>query len=160
MSRKSLLGATLLVLGLAGIAPVWAGGPPPWAPAHGWRAKHHYTYYPEGEVYYAPDTRMWFWLDDGGWRSGISLPVAFQGYVVGNGVSIELDDERPYVEHTYVVEHYGGRPAHFRDRDDRDHDRGWDRDRDRHYDRDHDRDHGHDRDHDRDRGHDRHDDEH
>ncbi|SFS19662.1 hypothetical protein SAMN05216570_4082 [Dyella sp. OK004] len=154
MSHKTLLSTTLLVLGVACAAPVWAGGPPPWAPAHGWRAKHHYTYYPEGEVYYAPDTRMWFWLDGGSWRSGISLPIDFQGYVRTGGISIDLDDERPYVEHTYVVEHYGGRPAHYRDRDDRDRDHGWDRDRG------HDRDRGDDRDHDRGHDRDRHDNDH
>lgn len=144
MSRKILLNTALLALGVACAAPVWAGGPPPWAPAHGWRAKHHYTYYPEGEIYYAPDTRMWFWLDGGSWRSGISLPLDFQGYVRTGGVSIELGDERPYVEHTYVVEHYGGRPPHYRDRDDhgRDRDRGGDHDRGHDRDR-HDDDHDH-----------------
>ncbi|WP_266169379.1 hypothetical protein [Dyella subtropica] len=151
MSHKTLLlSAALLVLGTACAAPVWAGGPPPWAPAHGWRAKHHYTYYPEGEVYYAPDTRVWFWLDGGNWRSGISLPMEFQGYVRTGGVSIDLDEDRPYVQHTYVIEHYGGRPPHH-DRDD------WDRDRDRDHERGHDK---HDDDHGRGHGrdHDKHDD--
>jgi hypothetical protein len=110
MSRKALLSAALLALGAACALPAWAGGPPPWAPAHGWRAKHHYTYYPEGEIYYAPESRLWFWLDGGSWRSGISLPLDFQGYVRTGGVSIELDADRPYVRHDYVVEHYGGRP--------------------------------------------------
>jgi hypothetical protein len=137
MVRKTLLSTALIALATAcATLPAWAGGPPPWAPAHGWRAKHHYTYYPEGEIYYAPESRVWFWLDGGNWRSGVSLPIDFQGYVRGGGVSIELDADRPYARHDYVIEHYGGHPPrHGRDRDDR----GW----------------GHDRDHDRDRGHDR-----
>lgn len=141
MSRKLLFGAVFLALGVACAFPAAAGGPPPWAPAHGWRAKHHYTYYPEGEIYYAPESRVWFWLDGGNWRSGVSLPVDFQGYVRTGGVSIELDADQPYVRHDYVIEHYGGRPPrHGRDRDWDDRGRGHD-DHDRGHDRDHDRDH-------------------
>ena len=148
MSRKTLLSTALLALAAACALPAWAGGPPPWAPAHGWRAKHHYTYYPEGEVYYAPESRVWFWLDGGSWRSGVSLPIDFQAYVRTGGISIDLDADRPYERHDYVVEHYGGHPPrHGRDRDwdDHDHGRGHDRDRDRDHDRDRDRDR--DRDH-------------
>lgn len=45
--------------GRAGDSPPWVrghreheGGPPPWAPAHGYRAKHSYHYYPSAEVYF------------------------------------------------------------------------------------------------------------
>jgi len=83
--------------------------PPPWAPAHGYRAKQYpYVYYPRSEVYYAPQTQLWFWLDGGRWRVGASLPV---GVVVAGvpGVSAALGGDRPYEHHPYVVEHYGGR---------------------------------------------------
>lgn len=124
--KRFLLGATVLILAAAVAAPtVVQADPPPWAPAHGWRAKHQYTYYPRGEVYYARDTHMWFWLDGGNWRSGLRLPGDFQAFVQVGGISIELGSERPYVEHTYVVEHYGGRPPRYMRHDrDRDHDRG------------------------------------
>lgn len=87
--------------------------PPPWAPAHGYRAKQYrYVYYPAYEVYYAPETRLWFWLDGGGgWRFGANLPT---GAMVGGapGVSIVLDTGRPYERHDYVVEQYGRRDRH------------------------------------------------
>jgi len=98
-----------LTLGSAGIvAPVALADPPPWAPAHGWRAKHQYVYYPSAEVYYAPTSRMWFWLGGDGWQAGVSLPLALQGYVQAGGVNISLDVDRPYLRNDYVVQRYGG----------------------------------------------------
>lgn len=82
--------------------------PPPWAPAHGKRAKqqHVYTYYPEYGFYYAPESRMWFWLEGSDWRVGASLPLDYRPYASG-GISIELDTDKPYEEHDLVVERYG-----------------------------------------------------
>jgi hypothetical protein len=138
--KRILLSASLALLAGAVALPAAAQhGPPPWAPAHGWRAKHRYVYYPDSEVYYAPDTRMWFWLDGGDWRSGVSLPLGLQAYVRVGGVDIELGTAQPWVEHTYVVDHYGGRRVDWHRRD-------YDRDRD-HGDGDPDRGHGHGRGH-------------
>lgn len=104
--RMAGLAALALLGGWLTAAPALAD-PPPWAPAHGYRAKQYrYVYYPEYEVYYAPETRLWFWLDGGRWRFGATLP----GYLplVGvPGVSIILGSERPYYEHRVVIEHYG-----------------------------------------------------
>lgn len=107
--------------------------PPPWAPAHGQRAKQYrYVYYPDYQVYYAPETRMWFWLGGGQWRAGVSLPT---GIAVGGvpSVSLVLDTGVPYERHDYVIQQYGrGRGG---DRD------GWDRGDD-HEGRGHGKDHG------------------
>ncbi|HEX7324951.1 MAG TPA: hypothetical protein VF292_06320 [Rhodanobacteraceae bacterium] len=103
--------AIVALVALAGAAfstvPAQAD-PPPWAPAHGWRAHHQYVYYPSAEVYYAPDTRMWFWLGGNGWQAGVSLPAALQGYVQVGGVNISLDVDRPYLHNMDVVRRYGG----------------------------------------------------
>lgn len=120
---KLLLATAIALAASLPSAPVLAD-PPPWAPAHGYRAKQYrYVYYPAYEVYYAPETQLWFWLDGGRWRTGVSLPA---GVVVGGvpGVSIVLDTGRPYEEHAYVVEHYGRRDRHG--------------EHERHYHRDHD----------------------
>lgn len=120
--------AALFVLALTSAAlaaPTAYADPPPWAPAHGWRAKHRYVYYPSAEVYYAPDTRMWFWLGGNGWQAGVSLPVALQGYVQVGGVSIDLDVDRPYLRNDYVVRRYGGHQQRWRgDEDDQGHGHG------------------------------------
>lgn len=109
--HKQIVKPALISLLAAWLAlpPPALADPPPWAPAYGYRAKQYrYVYYPRYEVYYAPETQLWFWLDGGRWRAGASLPT---GVVVAGvpGVSVVLGAERPYREHAYVVEHYGGR---------------------------------------------------
>ncbi|HJW24337.1 MAG TPA: hypothetical protein VJ576_05505 [Rhodocyclaceae bacterium] len=106
-SLPKLLMAAALAAGCAlPAAPAFAD-PPPWAPAHGYRAKQHrYIYYPEYQVYYAPETQLWFWFGGGQWRTGVSLPA---GMFIGGapGVSLMLDTGYPYQRHGYVVERYG-----------------------------------------------------
>lgn len=142
--RTTLLLATLAAAGIA--APAFAD-PPPWAPAHGHRAKvereYRYVYYPARQVYYEPQQHLWFWMNGGSWQFGVNLPMQYQPYVT-TGVPVVLETSRPYTQHVYVEEHYG-RPWRAR------HDHGHDRDR-----RDHDRRDRDDRDHDHDRGHGRH----
>ncbi|NJD35253.1 MAG: hypothetical protein FIA96_10550 [Betaproteobacteria bacterium] len=113
-NRLSGSAAMALLAGwLALPSPVLAE-PPPWAPAHGYRAKlHRYVYYPQHEVYYAPTSQLWFWLDGGNWRAGAILPgrIAVAG---SQGVAVVLGTERPYEMNTYVVERYGKRHSHRR----------------------------------------------
>lgn len=73
-------------------------GPPPHAPAHGYRAKHHYHYYPAAECYRDADSGLWFYLSGDGWKMGASLPVDLR-VRLGSSVSLELDTDRPYVHH-------------------------------------------------------------
>ena len=113
--------AVVALLAMAGttlVAVPALADPPPWAPAHGWRAHHQYVYYPSAEVYYAPDTRMWFWLGGAGWQAGVSLPAALQGYVQVGGVNISLDVDRPYLRNAEVVRHYGGHERRWEGDDD------------------------------------------
>lgn len=111
--------AVLTVASLGLVATPALADPPPWAPAHGWRAKHQYVYYPSAEVYYSPVSRMWFWMGGNGWQAGVDLPLALQGYVSAGGVNISLDVDRPYLQNDDVVRRYGG------------HQRQWWRDGDR-----------------------------
>ncbi|MCK4379277.1 MAG: hypothetical protein KAW01_08045 [Deltaproteobacteria bacterium] len=71
-------------------------GPPPWAPAHGRRARmYSYRYYPSSYVYFEASRGLYFYFSDGRWQSGISLPGGIH-IDVGDFVSIELESERPY----------------------------------------------------------------
>lgn len=71
------------------------GGPPPWAPAHGYRAKYRYRYYPSFHVYFDVGRRVYFYLDAGRWQMSARLPRAIRlgpaDYVV-----IELETDKPY----------------------------------------------------------------
>lgn len=121
--------STLALLATGFMMAAVAGDPPPWAPAHGWRAKHHYVYYPSAEVYYSPESRLWFWFGGTGWQVGADLPLELHGYVRTGGINVGLDVDRPYLRNRYVVQRYGGhRRAYWRhDSDHRygDDDRNW-----------------------------------
>ena len=78
-------------------APIHAVGPPPWAPAHGYRAPlHQYYYYPDSSVYYNPVTSTYFYMNRGAWRFGLTLPA---GVVINPNayVGLQLATSRPYL---------------------------------------------------------------
>ncbi|MCH6557792.1 MAG: hypothetical protein IH803_06210 [Nitrospirae bacterium] len=74
------------------------GGPPPWAPAHGHRAKHAYHYYPASGVYFNVSTGMYFYLGGGSWQISATLPSAI---VIDSHdfVTLELESDRPYIHY-------------------------------------------------------------
>ena len=82
------------------------GGPPPWAPAHGYRAKHRYSYYPHSQVYHDDSRGLYFYYRNGEWGFGVDLP---DGIVIsGDAVSLEMDVDRPYTWHDQVRDYYPG----------------------------------------------------
>lgn len=85
--------------------PERGGGPPPWAPAHGYRAKHKYRYYPLSYVYYDTGRSLYFYYEGGRWEVSVSLPSSIR-IDVGDYVSIEMDDDKPYHYHSDVVKRY------------------------------------------------------
>ncbi len=76
-------------------------GPPPHAPAHGYRAKHRYQYYPACSVYYEAGRNLYFYLNGENWEVSASLPGDLE-VKLGQYVSIDLDTDRPYL---YYDEH-------------------------------------------------------
>ena len=74
------------------------GGPPPHAPAHGYRAKHNYRYYPSESVYYDTGRRLYFYLKGSNWEVGVSLPDKLK-VNLGDYVTLELATDRPYIYH-------------------------------------------------------------
>lgn len=80
-------------------------GPPPWAPAHGHRAKHRYRYYPESYVYYDSGRSVYFYYENGRWQVSVSLPSSIH-IEVNDYVSLEMDTDKPYRYHTDVVKRH------------------------------------------------------
>ena len=80
-------------------------GPPPWAPAHGFRRNHGYYYYPGANVYYRPADRVWFYLDGRDWRFGVSLPTGIR-VDFDRSVSLTMETEQPYQFHDKVKGYY------------------------------------------------------
>jgi hypothetical protein len=63
-------------------------GPPAHAPAHGYRAKHQYRYYPSRSVYYDSGRGLYFYLKGDNWEVGAS------------------DTDKPYIHHAEHVKKY------------------------------------------------------
>ncbi|MEJ5349497.1 MAG: hypothetical protein WHS46_12510 [Desulfosoma sp.] len=84
---------------------VEGGGPPPWAPAHGYRAKYRYHYYPDAAVYLDVGRGLYFYLQNGRWIVAAALP---KGITIDPGryVVLEMDADKPYVYHQDIVRKY------------------------------------------------------
>jgi hypothetical protein len=76
-------------------------GPPPHAPAHGYRAKFRYWYYPSCSIYFDVDRKIYFFVKDNNWQATVSLPdylhLKLDSYVV-----LEIDTDKPF---EYYKEH-------------------------------------------------------
>ncbi|MBW1795267.1 MAG: hypothetical protein JRJ38_12710 [Deltaproteobacteria bacterium] len=85
----------------AGPKKAGKGGPPPHAPAHGYRAKHNYRYYPSACAYFDISRKVYFYLEKDNWKISVSLPQTIQ-LRLGDYVTIEMDTDKPY---TQFIEH-------------------------------------------------------
>jgi hypothetical protein len=68
--------------------------------------KHHYVYYADHQIYFAPESKTYYWQTDGRWQSGVTLPAEDRAYVAAGGVELDLDTDRPYDRHEWVLKHY------------------------------------------------------
>lgn len=80
-------------------------GPPPWAPAHGYRAKYQYRYYPSSYVYYDTGRNLYFCYANGKWEASVSLPSSIR-IDVNDFITLEMDTQEPYRHHPDVVKRY------------------------------------------------------
>ncbi len=85
--------------------PVVKKGPPDHAPAHGYRAKHKYRYYPSCSVYYDYGRKIYFYMRGDHWEVGASLPSHLR-IRLGDSVNIELRTDRPYIHYAEHVKKY------------------------------------------------------
>lgn len=71
-------------------------GPPPHAPAHGYRRKHLYRYCPSCYVYFDVHRKLYFYMSDGAWQASVELPgcIHIDG---GEAVHLSLWTDRPYI---------------------------------------------------------------
>ncbi len=81
------------------------GGPPAHAPAHGYRAKYQYRYYPNCSVYYDTSRKLYFYLKGDNWEVGASLPIKFR-VGLGDYVSLEMDTDTPYIRYNEHIKKY------------------------------------------------------
>jgi hypothetical protein len=80
-----------------GTKKVAKGGPPPHAPAHGYRAKYTYRYYPSSCIYFDACRKLYFYLEGDNWTASVSLPSDIQ-LQLGSYVTLEMDTDKPYTQ--------------------------------------------------------------
>ena len=87
----TLFGVLILVFMLVMPADVFSQGPPPWAPAHGYRAKTRHIYFPEQNMYYDIQRSNYIYFSNGKWSISTRVPSIFVGINLGRSSQIELD---------------------------------------------------------------------
>jgi hypothetical protein len=70
------------------------------------KGHHRYVYYGDHDIYFAPETKVYYWREGDDWRSGIELPETFRGYISTGGIDIDLDTDKPYERNEWVIKHY------------------------------------------------------
>ena len=66
-------------------------GPPPWAPAHGYRAKTRYVYFTEQNFYYDNTRGVYIYLSGKNWEVSAIIPSLFKNVDLSAAVKIDLD---------------------------------------------------------------------
>ena len=72
--------------------------PPPHAPAHGYRAKYKYYYYPSCSIYFDIERKLYFYLSGENWKMTAELPSTLK-VGLGDHVTLELETDKPYTNH-------------------------------------------------------------
>ena len=87
----TIIAALILVFMLVILADVFSQGPPPWAPAHGYRAKTRHIYFPNQNMYYDIQKSNYIYFSNGKWSISTRVPSIFVGINLGRSSQIELD---------------------------------------------------------------------
>lgn len=77
---------------------IFSQGPPPWAPAHGYRAKTKHIYFPDQNFYYDVEKRVYLHLENGKWSVSVTVPSIFANINLGTArkVELEISGHTPY----------------------------------------------------------------
>ncbi|UOX33579.1 hypothetical protein LXD69_16285 [Flavobacterium sediminilitoris] len=70
---------------------LFSQGPPPWAPAHGYRAKTKHIYFPDQNFYYDIEKGVYLYLNNGNWSVSVSLPSIFGRINLNTARKVELE---------------------------------------------------------------------
>ncbi len=66
------------------------GGPPPWAPAHGYRERTRHIYFPQQNVYYDVERSVYIYLNNGNWEIGARIPKGINANTLRDSRQVEL----------------------------------------------------------------------
>jgi hypothetical protein len=97
--KRLFFALCLTVGGLLFLQNTALAEPPPWAPAHGQRAKHNYRYYKDQEVYHDPGRNLYFFQQEGKWISAPLLPPFIRLPDPTRFVPLDMDILNPFNFH-------------------------------------------------------------
>lgn len=103
MKTKTILTGLAVILTLTFALPLDTlgqgkpKGPPPWAPAHGYRAKTRHVYFPDHNFYFDVQKSLYIFLSGSKWQVGTKLPSLYAGIDLKEAakVELELDTDSP-----------------------------------------------------------------
>lgn len=74
--------------------------PPAHAPAHGRRAQqhYHYQYFPNAQVYFDLDRKLYFYISANRWKVAVSLPDYLRRRLGERRVPLDMETDKPYRE--------------------------------------------------------------
>lgn len=81
----------VLLLSLFIVPEISFAQPPKWAPAHGYRAKTRYVYFPQHNFYYDLQAHHYFYLNNGGWSVSVAVPAPFISINLGRSTQVQLN---------------------------------------------------------------------
>jgi hypothetical protein len=91
------------------------GGPPPWAPANGYRAKTKYVYFPDQNFYFDLNRGLYIFLSGSNWTTASKLPPQYSKVNLKATRKVELDfyGDNPHRHNKdHLLKHKGkGGPA-------------------------------------------------
>lgn len=100
--------------------------PPAHAPAHGRRLqqRHHYHYYPDAQVYFDLERKLYFFLSGTHWQASISLPEHFRLRLTDRHLVLEMEVDKPYQDfHIHKKKYPPGKRKH-KDKNNKGHGQG------------------------------------
>lgn len=98
MKTRNIFTAIIIITALAFALPPdmlaqgkAKGGPPPWAPAHGYRAKTRHIFFSDHNFYYDVQKGVYIYMNNGKWSIAVKLPTMFAKVDLNSAVKVELE---------------------------------------------------------------------
>ena len=66
-------------------------GPPSWAPAHGYRAKTNYVYFPDHNFYFDIEENVYIYMRGEQWQVDVKLPSLYAWIDLKGALGVELE---------------------------------------------------------------------
>lgn len=67
------------------------GGPPPWAPANGYRAKTRHVYFPDYNFYFDVQRSVYIYIEGNNWQVSANIPIMYADIDLRVSAKVELD---------------------------------------------------------------------